>query len=112
VTDNDRDPALAAVFDAAQADLPEGAFVERVMHGVDVLHRRAVAQRVGMGLLFSLLAMPLQDMVIPLTHVLVQSLIEVDNRLLAEMLAPVNTVGGALSFVLLALRAGHKRLFT
>ena len=37
--------------------------------------------------------------------------VDVDDQLLRDLLAPVNTVGGVLSIALLGLRIVHKRLF-
>ena len=39
------------------------------------------------------------------------SLVDIDDRLLADLLAPVNSVAGLLAVLFLALRFAYKKLF-
>ena len=107
----ERDPLLEAAFAGAARDLDDAAFLSRTLERTDALQRRRWLRRVGVGLLLSLLAMPLQDFALAITPVLAQSLVDVDAGLVTELLAPVNSVAGLLSAVLLTLRAAHRRLF-
>jgi hypothetical protein len=112
----DQDPNLQALFAQPADDLAEApvsdAFTKDVMQQTDRLKRRRIILRVCLALALALLSPPLQDFGLAMAQTLVQSLVDVENRLLAQALAPLNTVGGLLSVVLLILRAAHKRLFT
>ena len=105
-------PALQAAFRTAEQDMAGEAFTTQVMTQTDKLKRRRIIRRICVGLLLALLAVPMQDIAMATTHVLVLSLIEIDDNLLAQILAPVNTVGSLLSFVLLGLRLFYKRIFS
>jgi len=109
---DDLNPRLQALFADPGQEMAGEAFTAQVMTQTDKLKRRKVIRRLCVGLLFALLAVPMQDIAMATTHVLVRSLIEVDDSLLAQILAPVNTVGSLLSFVLLGLRLLHNRLFS
>jgi len=111
MTQDDRDPMLAAAFAAAQRDIADDAFVTDTLARTARLKRRRVIRRVAVGLALSLLAMPLQDFAVAVTPVLVHSLIDLPTGWVTEMLAPLNSVAGLLSAVLLVLRAAHRRLF-
>ncbi|MFQ5982002.1 MAG: hypothetical protein ACE5KS_01375 [Woeseiaceae bacterium] len=112
MTDDDRDPALQAVFASAGQDLTGDEFTAQVMSQTDKLKRRRIIRRIGLGLVLALLGIPLQDYGLALTQVLVMSLVDLDNLLLAQILAPVNSVATLLSLVLLGLRIAHKRMFS
>ena len=64
-----------------------------------------------MGIALALIAVPLEDFVLGITHFLLLTLVELDNTLIADLLAPVNSVGSLLSLILLTLRIAHKQLF-
>jgi hypothetical protein len=107
------DPALQQLFadtgSAPQLDDPD--FTKEVMAGVDRRKRHVIVRRVLLGLALALIAIPLEDAALVLTQWLVLSLVKIDSGLLADLLAPINSVGSLLSMVLLALRVGYKRLF-
>ncbi len=105
-------PALQAAFRTEEQDIAGEAFTTQVMTQTGKLKRRKIIRRICVGLLFALLAVPMQDIAMVTTHTLVLSLIEIDDSLLAQILAPVNTVGSLLSFVLLGLRLFYKRIFS
>lgn len=108
----DLDPSLEAAFAEARRELDDDAFLIDTMQHVEALRRRRIIRRVGIGLCLGLLVMPLQDFALAATPVLVHSLIELPAGQVTEMLAPVNSVAGLLSAVLLVLRAAHRRLFS
>ena len=109
---DDLNPALQSVFDNAGQGISDEAFTTQVMDQTKILKRRKVIRRLCIGLLFALIAVPMQDIAMASTQFLVLSLIEIDDSLLAQILAPVNTVGSLLSFVLLSLRLFYKRIFS
>jgi len=100
------------MFANANLELAGDAFTSEVMSRADKLKRKVIIRRILVGIAFALMAIPLEDFVLVLTQFLILSLVELDNNLVAELLAPVNSVGGLLSFVLLTLRIAHKRLFS
>jgi hypothetical protein len=108
---DDLNPALQNVFENARQDIADEAFTTQVMAQADTLKRRKMIRRLCVGLLFALVAVPMQDIALATTHILVLSLVEIDDSLLAQVLAPVNSVGSLLSFVLLCLRLFYKRIF-
>ena len=112
MTDNHLDPMLLAAFDNAKQDLVGVEFTTRVMSGADKLKRRAVARRILLGLGLALIGIQLQDYALALSQILVLSVVALDDLLLAQILAPVNTVGSLLSLVVLGLRIVHKRIFS
>jgi len=109
---DDRDPVLQALFASPQEDLAGEVFTMRVMSQTDNLKSRATIRRVFIGLALGLLTIPLQELAVPLTQLMVVSLFDLDNLVLAQVLAPLNTVGSALSMVLLGMRVVYKRIFS
>ena len=107
------DQALQQLFATADTEPQpnDPDFTNEVMAGVDRRKRHIIMRRILIGLLLALIAIPLEDAALILTQWLVLSLVNIDNRLLADLLAPINSVGSLLSVVLLALRVFHKRLF-
>lgn len=111
MTDPDRDQELQALFAAAKEDLDGRDFSREVRTGTQRLRRRRIARRASVALGLSLLAMPMQDVALAVSQLMIVSLVELEAGLVAELLAPINSVGGLLSAVLLVLRLAHKRLF-
>jgi hypothetical protein len=62
-------------------------------------------------MLLALLVPPLQDFGLAVTEILLISLVSFEGGLLAELLAPVNTVGTVVSFALFGMRAFYRQLF-
>ena len=112
MTTEDRDPQLQALFAQAYAEPAAQPFTEQVLRETDGLRRRALIRRIGLAVLLMLIAIPLEDFALEFAQLLIVSLVEVDNQLVGELLAPINSVGGALSLTLLGIRAAHKKLFT
>lgn len=105
------DPGLKALFTDTGQELPAGDFIDSVMVNVDGMKRRALIGRLAIGLALCLLAIVLQDTIFPASRILFLPLIEIQNNLVAEALAPINSLGGLLTIGLLGLRAAHKKLF-
>lgn len=108
---DDREPMLENVFSNAREELAPDAFTEQVMLHTDRAKRRAIPTRAALALALALLGIPVQDVALELSQVLVVALVPIQNTLLAQLLAPVNTVAGLLTVVLLVIRAAHRRLF-
>lgn len=111
----DRDPALQDLFSTARKELEDDAFTAEVMSRVNKLRRRMLVSWVVVGLVLAVgvgvLSGPLLVAVNLATQLLPESLIELDDRLLAQILSPVNSVAGLLGLGFLALRLLYKKIF-
>ena len=111
MTDEIRDPTLERLFSEIGGDLPGEQFTGEVMVRTDKAKRWKAARRIGLGLVLGIIAIPLQEFALAFAHVLAVNLINLEHGLVAQLLAPINTVGSLLSAVLLSLRVAHKRIF-
>ena len=111
----DRDPGLQALFAKAGEINGGEAFPDRVMQQVDRLRRKASAGWLAIGLLCAVFAWWVAGPVIHATGLLMGilpvSLVDIDDRLLADLLAPVNSIAGLLALLFLVLRFVYKKLF-
>ena len=112
MTDDNRDEVLFAIFANSKRELTENGFADEVLAQTDKIKRRLIIRRVLIGIVLALITVPLEDSVLALSQFLLTSLVEFDGNLVADFLAPVNSVGGLLSIVLLAMRIFHRRLFS
>ncbi len=112
MTDHLEKDLLRQVFADSDLELAGDDFTTEVMSHADRLKRRRIVRRVLLGIVFALIAIPLEDFGLALARFLLTSLVEIDDSLAAELLAPVNSVGSLLSFVLLSLRVAHKKIFS
>ncbi len=112
MTDDDRDSTLQTLFAEAEKDLAGEAFTVQVMTGTEKLKRRAFIGRIFVGLVIALLAIPLEDAVHLLSENLVSSVIDLDDRLLAQILSPLNNVGALLALGLIGLRIAYRKIFS
>lgn len=112
MTIESRDPQLQALFAAVDAELPAQPFAAELLEQVAHARRKAIARRAVIALMLALVGIPLQDYALAFAELLIVSLIEIENQLAAQVLAPINSVGGLLSITLLVIRAAHKKLFT
>lgn len=110
---DDRDPTLEAMFDEAWQALPDDGFTDALFVRIKARHRRMIATRLGILalaiVLEVLLDSPLQNSLGVITKVLGMSIYNFSNEWLAFLLAPVNTVAGILSAVLLGLHFLYRR---
>lgn len=102
---------LKALFAESAQQIDADTFTTDVMAGTQRLRRRKVLLRIGLGMLLALLVPPLQDFGLAITEVLLISLISFEGGLLADLLAPVNTVGTVVSVALFGMRAFYRQLF-
>ncbi len=109
--DDSKDQDLQAWFDEVTEPAQEAVFTQSVMQEVDRARRWKIARRVALALALALLSVPAQDIGLLIAEAFVAQLIDVPNQAVAVVLAPINSVGGVLSMVLLLIRAIHRRLF-
>lgn len=111
----DQDPQLASLFENAEEEFSDEIFTTRVMSAVDNRRRRSIIGWVLSGLVLAscawFLVLILQDAVLMLAQILPDTIIDMDNGLAAQLLAPVNSVSGLIGLGALALWAAFKKLF-
>jgi hypothetical protein len=112
---NDLDPRLQTLFAAAKQELTGEDFTAQVMSQIDKLTRRKIVGWICVGLVLIpgawLLAGFLQDTVSVLTQVVPVSLVDVENRWLANVLSPANSIASLVALGLLGLRIAYKKIF-
>jgi hypothetical protein len=111
MSDTNQPIDLQTLFTESAQQIDADAFTSDVMAGTERLRRRKVLLRIGLGMLLALLVPPLQDFGLAVTEILLISLVSFEGGLLAELLAPVNTVGTVVSFALFGMRAFYRQLF-
>jgi hypothetical protein len=113
---DDRDSTLQARFAEAERELPAEAFSAQVMTRIEAFERRARFARMALGLALAacawLLAVPLQGAANLLVQGLASPLIPIDDRLLGELLLPVNNVAAAALLGLMALSLAYRKIFS
>jgi hypothetical protein len=113
---DERDPMLQALFADAEHDLPHDEFVARVMASTRQ-HKRtsrivwmlAVVIVIPIAWLIMTIA---HDSVLLLTQSLTNPLVALDDRLLAQLLSPVNNFGFLLALVVIGIRLFYKKIFS
>jgi hypothetical protein len=118
MTDNrdDRDLGLLAMFAEAEQELPAEAFSAQVMARIEAQGRRPRLARIALGLALAiclwLLAAPLQGAAGLLLQGLALPLVPLDDRLLGELLLPLNNVAAAALLLLAALGLVWRKIFS
>ena len=111
----DRDPMLQAMFEAAAEEFPRDDFVAGTMAGIDRQRRRTMLAWLLSGLALVLMAWlaaePLIDVVNLFSQVLPQSLVDIDNELASRVVAPINSISGAVGGGFLALWLLYRKIF-
>lgn len=111
MTDNAGTAAnVADWFGDTHAALDEARFTDSVMAEARRLRRRKIALRVLLAVLLALISIPAQDLGMAIAQVAMVQLVEINNQIAAEVLAPINSLGGVLSAVLLFLRTVYRRM--
>ena len=111
MNEESRDAQLQALFDQAQTKLPGNEFVQQALAEALRLQRRTKMQRIATGILVFLTALLLQDFSLDLSKMLMISLIDLPENIVTTILAPVNSLGGVLTAILICLRLMQKRLY-
>ena len=113
---NERDPMLESLFAAASHELLRDDFAERVMSRVDSSRHRAILGWIVIGVaavtFIFLLSGPLMQAVDLGMRVLPESLVELDDRTLTRLFAPVNSVAGAVGLGFLGLKFAYGKIFS
>ncbi len=104
------DPVLAALFDQTQ-ELPDNNFSRSVMRNVTKHRFRRMALRLLPALVFLPFAPVTQVYATQLSQILMTSLVGIEAPVIAQLLAPINSVAGVLSIALLLLRMAYLRVF-
>jgi hypothetical protein len=112
----DRDPILQQLFRDAGRELPTDGFLDQVMARVDRTRRRSVLAWccVGAVLLASawLLAGPLMSLAGIAMRVLPDSLVELDDNWVSQLISPVNSIAGVVALTFLGLRLVYRKIFS
>jgi len=103
------DETLSRMLTQNQPVLPASSFVVDIKHGVSQINRRKLRSRVLWGAALALIAIPLQDVGVALTLVFATALVPLAPGVVADLLAPINSVGSVLSLVLLTIRWLYRR---
>ena len=112
----DRDPTLQSLFAIAKQDCIADEFTDRVISRIDKLRRRALIGWVAAGLVLAAFALLLTEPVLYTvnlaTQVIPKSLLEMDDSIVAQFVAPVNSIAGIVALGLLGLRMAYKKIFS
>ena len=106
------DPDLARIF--AQADQPmlSDDFSHQVIkNSRNKRNNNWLIAALLMGLLL-IISDPLQNLGLALSEVLLVKLINMENQIAALVLAPLNSVAGVMSGLVLGLRLFYRQFFT
>ena len=111
----DRDELLESLFDDANESLAPDDFADRVMLRIDRARRRSLAGWAIVGFAAVacawMLSGPLLQAVNLGLQVLPESLFEVEDRTIAEVLSPLNSVAGAIGVGVLGLWTAYRKIF-
>ncbi len=112
---SERDPLIEALFTRAEEDLAAEDFAARVMRRIDRSRRRSLAGWGIVGLAAAVgiwvLSGPLLQAVNLSLQVLPASLFQVENELIAQVLAPLNSIAGVGGLAVLGLWTLYRKIF-
>lgn len=112
----DQDPLLHSLFAIAEQDMSGEPFTTEVMSQIDRQRRSAIIVWICVGLVLLaclwLISAPLLNAINLATQVLPRSLVELDDRWLARILSPVNSIGAVVAFGFLGLRMAYRKIFS
>jgi len=111
----DRDPGLQALFDAAPRASANHDFVARVMADIDRKRHRTIFGWAAAAVLLVpavwWLSGPIVTMMNLVTQLMPDTLIEVESGLLAQLVAPINSVAGIGGLLFLAGWMFYRKIF-
>ena len=113
----DRDPTLQKLFDIANRDIPDDAFIAEIMSRIDGLRRRALIAWAATALVLALVAWLLTPVMVGavglLSQALPQSLVEFDEpvALIGQALTPLNSVAAVIAVVVLVIVLSYRKIF-
>lgn len=112
----DKDATLRVLFNDSYQDFSGEAFTAQVMERVGHMSRRRAVSWIVVDILVVLLAWliaePLQTAVFSVMPSLTSSLIQLESKLVADMLLPVNNLATVLALSFVILRSVYKRIFS
>ena len=113
---DERNPAIQALFASAEKDLAGDEFVDRVMQKTQKQTNKTLLAWACVGLLVLPIVWMLttfaQDSVFLLTRSLTTALFDLDHKLLAQVLSPVNNFGFVLAIIVVGLRLVYRKIFS
>ena len=113
---DERHPMIQALFANAEEDLAGDDFVARVMERTQKQVNKTLLAWVCVGLLVLPIVWMLtafaQDSVYLLTRSLTTSLFDLDHKLLAQVVSPVNNFGFMLALIVVGLRMVYRKIFS
>ena len=111
----ERDALLESLFDHANENLAPDDFADRVMLRIDRARRRSLAGWAMVGLAAVvcawMLSGPLLQAVDLGLRVLPESLFDVENQIIAMVLAPLNSVAGMVGLGVLGAWTMYRKFF-
>ena len=111
---DERDPALEALFSAAEKPSPNGDFASRVMSRVDSRRRNVFIVRVAVVALIAalelLLSAPFSGVMGMLADRLTDPLISLNDSWLAWLISPLNSAAGVVGVILLLLHFLYRKV--
>lgn len=102
---------IQALFAETNEPLGAEGFTDDVLVSARKLRRRVLVRRIVIGFVLFLAGIPFEEFVLQLSQLLMTTLVAMDDSVAAQILAPVNTLGGLLSAVLLSIRLTYRKLF-
>ncbi|XOV89673.1 MAG: hypothetical protein ACFHX7_07255 [Pseudomonadota bacterium] len=110
----ERDPVLQSLFDAADQDIADAAFTQRVMERLNIRRRQILLGRiavvVAIVVLEVMLESPLSNSMGLVVDTLARDLVPVGDGWLGFLLAPVNSLAGLVGVTLLVINALFRRI--
>ena len=112
---SDYDPRLEEVFARARQEFDREAFTRLVMSRIDASRRRTlfawgIAASISVVALVFLAPAVLAALRL-MTELLPVSIVEIENDLAEQLLAPVNSIAALIAVVALVVRKVYRRIF-
>jgi len=103
---------LGSFFAEANQELKGQEFCSQLMLRIARHKRRVLQGRIALSIALVLIALPLQEFLLPFYQLPVLPVLTIENDLLAQVLLPLNTLGAVFTLLLLLLRIAYRKLFT
>ena len=106
------DPELAQLFEQAHEPVLGDDFSQQVIKNArNKRHHNWFIAALIMALLF-VISEPLQNLGIAVSELLLVELVNMENQFAALVLAPLNSIAGVVSVVVLGMRLFYRQFFT
>ena len=107
---NDQDPTIQALFSAADEDFDGHHFIGAVAATGNSNPASHYLWGLALAGCVALAILPMLDIATNLTQVALLQLVEIDNGLWADLLAPINNFGSTAAIVFKLIQTTQKRL--